>query len=211
MQVTRIPLGPLQTNGFLVHNEKNDAVFFDPGSDGEKVVSFLKENDLNLKAIILTHAHFDHIGGVEAIRSELDVPVYVHEKEEEWLRDPALNGSSRFPGIPLVQFAGVVETLRGEGKVTFGSFVFQMFETPGHSPGSLSFYAAEQNVVFSGDVLFQGGIGRTDLPGGDQETLLASIHNKLLDLPDETVVANGHGPETTIGAEKESNPFLNGF
>ncbi|TMW73787.1 MBL fold metallo-hydrolase [Alteribacter natronophilus] len=211
MKVTRIPLGPLQTNGFLIHNEEKEAVFFDPGSDGEKVVSLLKEEELTLRAVVLTHAHFDHIGGVEAIQKELGVPVYVHEKEAEWLKDPGRNGSALFPGIPEISVSGEVSTLSGEGKVTFGPFEFDMLETPGHSPGSLSFYSPENRVIFSGDVLFQGGIGRTDLPGGDHDTLLNSIHTKLLDLPDETVVANGHGPETTIGTEKETNPFLNGF
>ncbi len=205
-----MPLGPLQTNGYLVHNEK-DAVFIDPGAEGEKVITAIEEAGVTLQAVILTHAHFDHIGGVERLVQHFDVPLYVHKEEAEWLKEPAKNGSSLFPGIEPISVTWTPKLLSGEGEWKVGPFSFQMFETPGHSPGSISFYMSDENIIFSGDILFQGGIGRTDLPGGSMDTLLSTIHSKLLTLPDETTVANGHGPTTTIGEEKEMNPFLNGF
>ncbi|MBM7097325.1 MULTISPECIES: MBL fold metallo-hydrolase [Alteribacter] len=211
MKIMQMPLGPLQTNGYLIHNEDNRAIMIDPGGDGFKVLEVLKEKGLTLEAIVLTHAHFDHIGGINEIREEVNVPVFVHEKEKEWLTDPSKNGSGKFPGLDLISVNGEVETISGEETLKAGPFIFSMLETPGHSPGSVSFYMPRENVIFSGDVLFQGGVGRTDLPGGHTDTLLSSIHEKLLTLPDETIVANGHGPTTTIGEEKESNPFLNGF
>nr|WP_026689278.1 MBL fold metallo-hydrolase [Alteribacter aurantiacus] len=211
MEVIQMPLGPLQTNGYLLHNERKEAIMIDPGGNPEKVLSFLENEQLNLMAIVLTHAHFDHIGGINGILEQRKVPVYVHKKEEEWLIDPAKNGSGRFAGITPIIVNGNIDTIEGDKEFQIGSFVFHMLETPGHSPGSVSFYLPEESVIFSGDVLFQGSVGRTDLPGGNTDTLLKSIHDKLLVLPDETIVANGHGPATTIGDEKESNPFLNGF
>jgi glyoxylase-like metal-dependent hydrolase (beta-lactamase superfamily II) len=136
--------------------------------------------------------------------------VYLHTQEKKWLTDPVLNGSRLF-GMGEVKAEPADYLLSGNQDLSIGEFTFTVLETPGHSPGSISFYFQEAGLVASGDALFQGSIGRTDLPGGSHETLLKSIHKKLLVMPEETLVLSGHGPVTTIGQEMDSNPFLNGF
>ncbi|WP_449536969.1 MBL fold metallo-hydrolase [Ferdinandcohnia sp. Marseille-Q9671] len=211
MKWQRIPLGPLQTNAYILANSKKDCVIFDPGGDGQKLIALLRKQALTPIAVLLTHAHFDHIGAVDDVCTNWDVPVYIHDKEKNWLKDPALNGSSFF--IPGHETSSKVEAtvLPKEGAFTVGAFTFDLLHTPGHSPGSVSYYCKELGVVFSGDALFSGSIGRTDLPGGNHDQLLDSIHKKLLTLPEETIVLSGHGPESTIEAEMDHNPFLNGF
>lgn len=205
-----IPLGPLQTNCYVLSIGESCLVF-DPGEEPEKLLQYLQINRLLPEAILLTHAHFDHIGAVDAIREKFDIPVYIHEREAEWLLDPALNGSQYFQ-LGSVKVAKPADyEFTGEKKMTIGSFSFQVLETPGHSPGSVSFYFEEGNIAVSGDALFQSSIGRTDLPGGNHSQLLKSIHDKLLVLPEETIVLPGHGPATTIQHEMDSNPFLNGY
>lgn len=212
MKWQRIPLGPLQTNAYIFSNDKKECVIVDPGGDGNRLVSVLRQQNLTPIAILLTHAHFDHIGAIDDVRESWNIPLYIHEKEKNWLVDPALNGSSYFmPGHEISVNSGEIHTLQKEGTLAVESFTFELFYTPGHSPGSVSFYSKELGVVFSGDALFSGSIGRTDLPGGNHDQLLNSIHSKLLTLPEDTIVLSGHGPETTIEAEMDSNPFLNGF
>jgi len=208
---SQIPLGPLQTNCYVLAKENHTCLIFDPGEEGEKLISFIQQQQLKPLAIILTHAHFDHIGAVDDIREKYNIPVYIHEQEAEWLVDPALNGSSKYGMIKNISGKRADYLIAGEQEMTIADFSFQIFETPGHSPGSLSFYFAEANLVISGDALFKGSIGRTDLPGGNHQQLLNSIHEKLLVLPEETIVLPGHGASTTIGQEMDSNPFLNGF
>ncbi|GAF63779.1 metallo beta-lactamase [Bacillus sp. TS-2] len=210
MPYLQLPLGPLQTNAYVLSNEKSEAIIFDPGSESDKLIRRLKEENLKPIAILLTHAHFDHIGAVDDIRKEYSIPVYVSKHEEDWLAKPSKNGSGRFLGDPVVIDAAD-HVITEEGSFKVGSFAFHIFHTPGHSPGSLSYYYKKENVLFSGDVLFSQSIGRTDLPGGNHELLLKSIHTKLLDLPEQTYVACGHGQMTTIGMEMDSNPFLSGF
>ncbi|WP_453994997.1 MBL fold metallo-hydrolase [Bacillus nitroreducens] len=211
MKWQRIPLGPLQTNAYILSNTQKDCVIFDPGGDGQKLNTVIRQQGLTPVAILLTHAHFDHIGAIDDVLAQWNIPVYIHEKEKEWLKDPALNGSASF--IPGHEILSKVEPtiLPKEGVFSIGEFTFDLFYTPGHSPGSASYYSKEVGVVFSGDALFQGSIGRTDLPGGSHNQLLTSIHEKLLTLPEDTIVLSGHGPETTIEAEMDYNPFLNGF
>ncbi|MED0704379.1 MULTISPECIES: MBL fold metallo-hydrolase [Aeribacillus] len=211
MKWMRIPLGLLQTNTYILTNDKNECILFDPGDEGEKLIEVLRKHQLTPLAILLTHAHFDHIGAIDDVRKVWNIPVYVHEKEQKWLGDPSLNGSGHFMNGKNVTVEEADEIIREEGSLTIGSFQFSLFETPGHSPGSISYYLEEANAVFSGDVLFKGSIGRTDLLGGNHEELLKSIHEKLLVLPEETIVLPGHGSETTIIEEMETNPFLNGF
>ncbi|MBU9712245.1 MBL fold metallo-hydrolase [Evansella tamaricis] len=211
MNWKQIALGPLQTNGYVLYGDNKEGVMIDPGGDAKRLLTFIGEQEITIKGILLTHAHFDHIGAVDAIRRAFHAPVYLHTKEKDWLTDPLLNGSGLFEGIPEIKTDSADIFISDETPIKIGSMEFTVYETPGHSPGSVSFYVPDENVIFSGDVLFHGGVGRTDLPGGDQDTLLNSIHEKLLTLPDETIVANGHGPVTTIGKEKEINPFINGF
>ena len=211
MKWTQLPLGPLQTNAYIVQNEKRDAIVIDPGSEGPALVQWLKEQNLNPLAILLTHAHFDHIGAVDDVRDEFKCPVYIHQEEQEWLTDGSKNGSERFLGTNAITAKPAEHIIKHEQTLKVGSFQFEVLETPGHSPGSVSFYSKEHSIVFSGDALFQQSIGRTDLPFGNHKQLLESIHQKLLELPEDTVVACGHGPTTTIGSEMDGNPFLSGF
>lgn len=212
MEWIQLPLGPVQANAYVVSNENGDAVIIDPGAEPGRLISAVKEKEQTPVAVLLTHAHFDHIGAVDEIRDEWSIPVYLHRREADWLGDPEKNGSAFFPSAEgKVSARAADHVIREEGELDLGSFSFFVFETPGHSPGSVSFYNREHNIVFSGDTLFAGSIGRTDLPGGDHEQLLQNIGTKLLTLPENTVAAPGHGPETTIGAEKQTNPFLAGL
>ncbi|MED1488983.1 MBL fold metallo-hydrolase [Bacillus smithii] len=211
MKWSRMPLGPLQTNCYILWNDDKDCIIFDPGDEGDKLCRWIDQHELKPLAILLTHAHFDHIGAVDQVRETYRIPVYVHENEAKWLLDPTLNGSQLFLRDKAVRVKPADVILTVEKELTFGSFRFQLLETPGHSPGSLSYYSQELEAVFCGDTLFNGSIGRTDLPGGNHEDLLKSIHERLLTLPEETVVLPGHGPETSIENEMDMNPFLNGF
>ncbi|PSL42348.1 glyoxylase-like metal-dependent hydrolase (beta-lactamase superfamily II) [Salsuginibacillus halophilus] len=210
MQWKQLPLGPLQTNGYVLFDDAKHAVIFDPGGDAEKLQAFLDDEGLTPQAVLLTHAHFDHIGAVDAVRKTYNVPVYLHEDEAGWLPEPSKNGSSLFIGqsITAKEADSFITT---DGLLDIDPFSFKVLLTPGHSPGSVSFYHEKTATVFAGDTLFQEGIGRTDLPGGDHQQLLDSIHHQLLELPEETTVAPGHGPTTTIGVEMDRNPFLNGL
>lgn len=210
MNWEQIPLGPLQTNCYILANSKKNCLIVDPGEEGKKLINHLAQRKLKPQAILLTHAHFDHIGAVDDIRNQYHIPVYLHNKEKNWLVDPALNGSQFFM-MGQIKVRQADHLISNEGTMTVGDFTFEVYETPGHSPGSVSFYFKEDGIVASGDALFQGSIGRTDLPGGNHEVLIKSIHDKLLVLPEETQVLPGHGPSTTIEMEMDTNPFLNGF
>lgn len=210
MQVKILPLGPIGTNCYIV-SKANECLIFDPGAEAEKVVDYLSANDLKPLAIMLTHAHFDHIGAVDALRKQYDIEVYLHEAEEDWLEDPSLNRSLLFFGE-----AGAIRTASPDqlieiGKHQLGSFKFEVVHTPGHSPGSVSYIFHEAKLVINGDTLFQLSIGRTDLPEGDFETLMESIFTKLYTLDDSFDVYPGHGPSTSIGYEKSMNPFTNQY
>ena len=211
LQWKQIPLGPLQTNCYILWNTKNECLVVDPGGEGEKLIQWLENHSLTPLAILLTHAHFDHIGAVDQVRDNYSIPVYIHEKEAKWLLDPALNGSQLFMMGDLIRLKPADYILTNEKHLSIGDFQLELFETPGHSPGSISYYVQESGIVLAGDTLFMGSIGRSDLPGGNHKELLASIHEKLLTLPESTTVLPGHGPETSIEGEMDSNPFLNGF
>lgn len=208
MNVYQLPLGPLQTNCYIVSNDVKEAVIFDPGEEADIIFNVIEENKLKPLAILLTHAHFDHIGAVDEVRDEYNIPVYIHKYEADWLTDGQKNGSAAFLRNQSIFAREADHVIEKEGKMEFGQFTFSVFETPGHSPGSISFYNKELRTVFSGDALFQRSIGRTDLIGGDHELLIKSIKSKLLSLPDDVVVCSGHGPTTIIGDEKKHNPFF---
>ncbi len=211
IQYKQMPLGPIQTNCYLIWNDKKECLIVDPGENGGKITSTISEMGLQPIAILLTHAHFDHIGAVETVRNEYNIPVFIHSKEDKWLSDPKLNGSSAFR-LPTPVVAQPADHFLDENPaMTIGGFTFAVLETPGHSPGSVTFYFPESGVAFSGDALFYESIGRTDLAGGNHRTLLASIHDKLLTLPEETVILSGHGRSTTIAHEMDHNPYINGF
>jgi len=203
-----LPVGMLACNCSIVGDEETgEAIVIDPGDEIERVQEVLARHKLRAKYIVATHAHIDHVGGLEELKRATGAPVLMHAgdlplyqhlaMQAEWLGVPP-------PGVVTVdQFLKEGDTLR------IGSHVFEVLHTPGHSPGSLSLHLpGEQQMVFSGDTLFQGSIGRTDLWGGSYEEILRSIHSRLLIFPDETPVFPGHGPPTVIGEERETNPFL---
>lgn len=204
-------LGSLQTNCYLVINENNSCLIIDPGSEAEKLINILKTEKLKPQAILITHAHSDHIGAVENVRNEYNIPVYVHENEAKWLLEPSLNGSQFYMEDGLIRTKPADAYFVNDEEKVVGDFTFYVYETPGHSPGGVSFYFKEEQFVITGDALFAGSIGRSDFPGGNHTQLLESIHSKLLTLPEETQVLPGHGPVTTIGNEMNGNPYLNGF
>lgn len=206
MKWEQMPLGALQTNCYIFYNNKNECIIFDPGAEGENVNQYIEDHGFKPLAIMLTHAHFDHIGAVDHVRKYWKIPVYIHELEAEWLIDPSLNGSRRFGANIMAEAADYL--ISNESTITIGEFSFELLYTPGHSPGSISYYSKAGNTVIAGDTLFAGSIGRTDLLGGDHQQLLASIKNELLCLPTATIVLPGHGPATTINKEMTTNPFL---
>lgn len=206
MKIEQIPLGSYQTNCYLLINDNNHCLIVDPGDHGEKLIEHLESNNIKPQAIILTHTHLDHIGAVDVLRDHFQIEVYVHEKENSWLQDPALNGSN-YSARP-VKIRAADHLFTTDESYEIEEFKFQVLETPGHSPGSVSFYFSEAQIVFTGDALFQGSIGRTDLLEGNHSQLIKSIHDKLLVLSDDTTVLPGHGPTSTIGNERKNNPFL---
>jgi len=206
MNIEVFSLGPLQTNAYLLStDDRTRGIVIDPGMNPRSLMKRIE--GMEIEAILLTHAHFDHIGGVDELRKAKGCPVYLHPLEADWLTDARLNGSTNWPelGGPIVTEAAEYD-LADRQKLKLLDTEFLVMHTPGHSPGSVSFLWGDR--LFGGDVLFKMSVGRTDLRGGDSRDLLDSIHGKLFELSDETVVYPGHGPKTTIGFEKKNNPYV---
>lgn len=201
MNVKTLPLGPLQTNCYILYKDQQ-ALIIDPGNEGHKIIEFIKKENLIPQAILLTHAHYDHIGAVDEIRKHYNLDVYLHELESTWISNPPYNSSGLF------QHTSEPEHILSEGKLTIGNFSFSVIHTPGHSPGSVSFIFPEDQKIFSGDVLFKYGVGRTDLYESSPQSLVHSLREKLYKLPNDFVVYPGHGTTTTIGDEKINNPYV---
>ncbi|MDN4080147.1 MBL fold metallo-hydrolase [Paenibacillus polymyxa] len=206
LSIRSFNLGPLQTNAYLLQgDDPQRAVIIDPGMNPGPLLRAIES--LTIEAILLTHAHFDHIGGVEEIRNAKGCPVYLHALEQDWLTSPKLNGSLMWPEASPPISTGPAEYDLAEGQqLNLIGHTFKVFHTPGHSPGSVSFLCGKD--LFSGDVLFRQGVGRTDLPGGRERDLYDSIQNKLFPLGDDVNVYCGHGPKTSIGYEKANNPYI---
>jgi hydroxyacylglutathione hydrolase len=202
MDVQCLTVGPLAENCWIVRQDDR-ALVIDPGAEAHLIVSALK--DITVDAILLTHTHFDHVGAVAPIARHTDAPVYCPEMEVRVLQD--IN-SYVFPGFGPFEPYDPEETVRGGEKLTLAGLDIDVIFTPGHSPGHVCYSIADEQVLLDGDVLFEGSVGRTDLPGGDYRTLLDSIATLLNTLPDETRVLPGHMGETTLGRERATNPFL---
>jgi len=204
-EVVCFPNGPFAENCYLVaHAASREAVLLDPGEESELFLGRLKAEGWKLKAIWLTHAHIDHVQGLAAVKAATGAPILLHPADRP-LYDNAPSQAAMF-GLQLDVLPPVDGSLADGQTVSVGPYDFEVRHTPGHSPGSVSFVG--HGLALSGDVLFAGSVGRTDLPGGDTGLLLTSIKTRLYNLPDDTAVLSGHGPATTIGAEKRGNPFV---
>lgn len=206
MNMRRFALGPLWTNGYLIWDEEGNAVMVDPGGDPSDVVSFVREQGLSLKKILLTHGHADHLFGLEAIRSLAEEGVGVHENDGDCLTSPETNLSA-WMGEGCT--CSPAETLLRDGdRFSVGTMSFEVIHTPGHTEGGVCYLVRDgkEVLLISGDTLFAKSIGRTDLPGGDSAVLQRSLE-KLSALADDIPVYPGHGPDTTIGTERHQNPY----
>ena len=207
IEILQLPLGPLQTNCYLVAcKETMNAAVVDPSWDGRKIAEIATERGYSISHILLTHAHFDHVGGLADLAEATKAPIYIHPEAMPML-ERASDSAARF-NLPLPTPPPADKTLAEGDMIEVGNLKLEVLFTPGHAPGHVSFYLRDHNVLLDGDVLFQGSIGRTDLPGGDYPLLMQTIEEKLLVLPEETAVLSGHGSTTTIGQEKQTNPFL---
>lgn len=204
LAVEQLSLGPIGTNCYLVRADPDatEAAVIDPGDEPAEIERALTELGATCAAILLTHSHFDHFGGLAALAASTGAPVWLPEGELDVFRRP----DDFFPGFPTAAFTGDATPLSGGETVDAAGISFQVRHVPGHSPGHLSYYA--EGALFSGDVLFSGSVGRVDLPFGDWDTLLDSIRALADAYPPETVVLSGHGPATTLGDELARNPFL---
>ena len=207
MEVRMFTVGPVQENTFLINREGSDrALIVDPGEEAPRLLGAIEEAGLTLDGILLTHTHFDHIGAVAPIAKATGAEVWVPEAEKQVLAD--INGYVPWPGFGPFEDWDAEHTVAGGEKLELAGFDIDVVFTPGHSPGHVTFSIPDEQAVFSGDVLFQGSVGRVDLPGGDWPTLLESIRTLVDSLPAETAVHPGHMGQTTLGAERATNPFL---
>ena len=206
MIVKQLVVGPLQTNCYLaVCEETLEAVVVDPGDDSSLILGEIEANNYKVKYILNTHAHFDHVGANEALRKQLNAPLGLHPLDIPLLLQRG--GASSFGMNTPANKEPDLELAEGM-ELKFGNHTLRVLLTPGHTQGHVSFIEEKEKVLFDGDVLFEGGIGRTDFPGGSMETLMHSIREVLFKLPDETIVCSGHGNPTTIAREKATNPWL---
>ena len=204
-----LPVGMLQCNCSVIGDEvTREAIVIDPGDDISGIVAILKRHNLTVKTIAVTHAHIDHIGGASKLRALTGAPVYMNE--EDLVLAANLEMQANWLGVETPENPGIDTVARDGDILRVGSIEAKVIHTPGHTPGSLSLFFAAEKKLIAGDTLFQGSVGRTDLPGGDSRTIAESIRGTLYRLPEETVVFPGHGEETTIGHEMKFNPFVRG-
>jgi glyoxylase-like metal-dependent hydrolase (beta-lactamase superfamily II) len=209
LEIVSLALGMTMTNTYLVcENESKKAVVIDPGWDGTRLVEEANQRGWDITQIWLTHAHFDHLGGAGEVAKAYEpvLPVALHP-EDKWLWE--MQGGASLFGIDGIDPGPEPSIALAHGNtLKLGNVEFEVRHAPGHTPGHVMFYCEQESVMFCGDVIFRTSIGRTDLPRGDFETLLTSIREQVFTLPEDTRLLNGHGPETTVGFEKDYNPFL---
>jgi hydroxyacylglutathione hydrolase len=211
MILERRAVDPFHKNGFVIGcEETREGVIIDPGDEVRELLDAVKSHNLTVVNILLTHAHLDHVTGVAEAKQATNVPVWLH-KDDNFLYDRVVEQGQMF-GLRVKRQPPIDNFYDGEGPLRFGRYVVRVLHTPGHCPGGVCLAVNKEgekkSVLFVGDTLFAGSIGRTDLPGGDAQTLLKSIRNVLFRFSDDTVVWSGHGDETTIGRERKTNPFL---
>jgi len=201
------PVGPLQCNCSVIADENTrEAMVVDPGDDIDRILAILQRHQLTVRHIVITHGHIDHIGGAMKLKAATGAPILMHEGDLEQL--PMLELQAAWIGVAPPPATQLDALLNDAAKVRVGALEATAIHTPGHTQGSSCLYFPARKKLIAGDTLFAGSVGRTDLPGGDFHKLLDSLHSRLLALPDDTLVIPGHGPATTIGAERETNPFL---
>jgi glyoxylase-like metal-dependent hydrolase (beta-lactamase superfamily II) len=209
MILETLTVGPFQENCYIIGDEESGVgALIDPGDEAPRIAMAVEQTELEIGSIIVTHAHIDHVGAVAALVDEYTCPVLMHAESEPMLKGlptQAIMMGLRFGKVPTVD-----RYIEDEEVLEVGDLRLRSLYTPGHATGHLAFYAEDEGLVLSGDALFAGSVGRVDLPGGSMDVLMQSIEERLLTLPDETVVYSGHGPRTTIGNERASNPFLQG-
>jgi hydroxyacylglutathione hydrolase len=207
MILESFPVGPLQCNCTLMGDEEaGEAIVIDPGDEVGRIQRRLTELGLKLKQILVTHAHIDHVGGALRLKRLTGAPIFLNENDLPLLK--MMESQAGWLGIPTPETAPPDESLSDGLIVGLERYPAQVLHTPGHTQGSVCLHFVPLKLLIAGDTLFAGGIGRTDLPGGNTNQIMDSIHSRLLALPDETKVLPGHGPATTIGTERASNPFL---
>ena len=203
------PVGPLACNCSVVGDEKtHEAMVIDPGDEIEKVLAILQQYNLTVKQIVITHAHIDHIGGAAKLKRLTGAPILLNSNDQMLLK--MLDVQASWLGMRPPEDAAIDASVTTGDKLQAGSLAAEVLHTPGHTEGSICLYFAPEKKLIAGDTLFAGSIGRTDLPGGSYKKIMESLHGPVMALPDETIVVPGHGPLTTIGEERDSNPFLAG-
>jgi hydroxyacylglutathione hydrolase len=210
LTVKSFTFNPVEENTYVLYNEKKQCCIIDPGcyfeNEKAELKSFIEKTDLEPVLLLNTHCHLDHVFGNKFVAETWELELHIHEKEKKMLELAPASG--QMWQLPFDNYEGELIFLKEGEKVKWGADELDIFFTPGHSPGSICFYDEREEFVIAGDVLFNGSIGRTDLPGGDFDTLMNSIQTQIFTLPDSTKVYPGHGPMTTVGFEKMNNPFV---
>ena len=202
-----LPVGPLQCNCSIIGDEATrEAMVIDPGDDIEDIVAIIDEHRLQVKQIVITHAHIDHVGGAMKLRARTGAPILLNQNDYALLK--MLDVQASWLGMKPPEEVKIEAELTHDATLRVGGLSANVIHTPGHTEGSVCLYFSAENLLIAGDTLFARSIGRTDLPGGSFEKIIRSLHDRVLTLPEETIVIPGHGPRTTIGEEREENPFL---
>jgi glyoxylase-like metal-dependent hydrolase (beta-lactamase superfamily II) len=207
LQISILPTGMIQTNCMILSLPSGETLVIDPGADAQTLDQHLRDNHLKVIGYPFTHGHYDHVCGIADLHERHPAPCWMHPKDLEWAFTPINQNLPWYTQPDPSRIPEVQEAWNEDGPFSIGPFSFQTLFLPGHSPGSVAFHFPEENLLIGGDVLFRGSVGRTDLPGGDTATLMRSLR-RLAELPGDTRVLPGHGPSTTIGEERRTNPFM---